>query len=433
MDERIMKVTIIIFSLIIVWTGVIKAQQMVDGIAAIVGQEIILNSEVEQYVQNYVLQNKINVMSNPEIYKSLKKEVLEKLIEQKILLTKADEDTITVTEREVDRYLDEQIRNLIARAGSESALESAFKSPMKKIRRDLRAETESRLKIETLRRKKFAEVKVSRREVEEFYNMYQDSLPVLKETVDISHLLKQIKPGGSSKEAALEKMIEIKEKVDAGEDFAELAKTYSEDPATSTRGGDLGFIKRGDLVTEFESVAFNLEPGEISDIVETQFGFHLIKMIEKRGEKIHTSHILIHLQPTEDDESRVIEELEALRQKALDGENFEALAIANSDDENVENDKGHLGTWEVDKLAIPEFKKVVANMEVGEISEPFKTDYGYHIVRLNLHEEPRTLSLEKDWDKLQNMALNFKIDNEYKSWIAMLKDDIPIEYKISSD
>lgn len=433
MDERIMKVTIIIFSLIIVWTGVIKAQQMVDGIAAIVGQEIILNSEVEQYVQNYVLQNKINVMSNPEIYKSLKKEVLEKLIEQKILLTKADEDTITVTEREVDRYLDEQIRNLIARAGSESALESAFKSPMKKIRRDLRAETESRLKIETLRRKKFAEVKVSRREVEEFYYMYQDSLPVLKETVDISHLLKQIKPGGSSKEAALEKMIEIKEKVDAGEDFAELAKTYSEDPATSTRGGDLGFIKRGDLVTEFESVAFNLEPGEISDIVETQFGFHLIKMIEKRGEKIHTSHILIHLKPTEDDESRVIEELEALRQKALDGENFEALAIANSDDENVENDKGHLGTWEVDKLAIPEFKKVVANMEVGEISEPFKTDYGYHIVRLNLHEEPRTLSLEKDWDKLQNMALNFKIDNEYKSWIAMLKDDIPIEYKISSD
>ncbi|MCK4755147.1 MAG: peptidylprolyl isomerase, partial [Calditrichia bacterium] len=335
-----MKVTIIIFSLIIVWTGVVKAQQMVDGIVAIVGQEIILNSEVEQYVQNYVLQNKINIRSNPEMYKSLKKEVLEKLIEQKILLTKADEDTITVTEREVDRYLDEQIRTLIARAGSESALESAFQNPMKKIRRDLRAETESRLKIETLRRKKFAEVKVSRREVEEFYNMYQDSLPVLKETVDISHILKQIKPGGSSKEAALEKIIEIKEKVDAGEDFSELAKTYSEDPSTSIRGGDLGFIKRGDLVTEFESVAFSLEPGEISDIVETQFGFHLIKMIEKRGEKIHTSHILIHLQPSEDDESRVIEELEALRQKSIDGENFEALAIANSDDENVENDKG---------------------------------------------------------------------------------------------
>jgi peptidyl-prolyl cis-trans isomerase SurA len=428
-----MKISRVIFSLIIFWAGLSNAQQLVDGVAAIVGQEFILNSEVDQYVQNYVLQNKINVMSNPEMYKSLKKDVLERLIEQKILITKADEDTITVTEREVDRYLEEQIRTLISRAGSETALEAAFQSPMKKIRRDLRAETENRLKIETLRRKKFAEVKVSRREVEEFYEMYQDSLPVLKEMVDISHILKQIKSGESSRDAALTKITEVKKKVDAGEDFEELAKTYSEDPATAVRGGDLGFINRGDLVTEFEAVAFNLEPGEISGIVETQFGFHVIKMIEKRGDKIHTAHILIQLQPTESDESRVIDELNVLRPKSLDGENFESLPIANSDDENVENDKGHLGTWEVDKLAIPEFKSIVVGMEAGQISDPFKTEYGYHIVRLNFREDSRTISLEKDWDKIQNMALNFKTDQEYKNWIAMLKEDIPIEYKVSTD
>jgi len=428
-----MKVTTLILSLIIIFTGILKAQQLVDGVAAIVGQELILNSEVEQFVQNYVLQNKINITTNPELYKSLKKEVIERLVEQKILLTKAEEDTITVTDRDVDRYLEEQVRNLITRAGSETALEAAFQAPMKKIRRDLRVETENRLKIETLRRKKFAEVKVSRREVEEFYTMYQDSLPVLKETVDISHILKQIKSGESSRESALEKIVAIKEKLDAGEDFAELAKKYSEDPATAARGGDLGFINRGDLVTEFESVAFNMEPGEISDIVETQFGFHIIKLTEKRGEKIQTSHILIQLKPTEADEMAVVKELNELRQRALNGENFETLALANSDDENVENDKGHLGTWEVDNLAIPQFKTIVTTMEVGEISEPFKTDYGYHIVRLNSHEKPRTLSLEKDWDKIQNLALNYKIDQEYKSWIAMLKDDIPIEYKIYTD
>lgn len=428
-----MKFTGLLLSIMILFTGLAYGQQLVDGVAAIVGQEIILNSEVEQYVQNYVLQNKINVTSNPEAYKAIKKQVLEGLVEQKILLTKADEDTITVTEREVDRYLEEQIRTLITRAGSESALESAFQSPMKKIRRDLRSETENRLKIETLRRKKFAEVKVSRREVEEFYTQYQDSLPTLKETVDISHILKQIKSGESSREVALTKISQVKEKIDAGEDFSELAKTYSEDPATSVRGGDLGFIKRGDLVTEFEEVAFNLEPGEISGIVETQFGFHIIKMTERRGEKIHTSHILIQLKPTEDDESRVKTELVSLKQRALDGESFETLAMENSDDENVQNDKGHLGTWEVDKLAIPQFKTVVKDMETGDISEPFKTEYGYHIVRLNFHEEPRTLSLEKDWDKLQNMALNFKVDREYKSWITGLKNDIPIEYKISAN
>jgi peptidyl-prolyl cis-trans isomerase SurA len=433
MYAKKMKLVTTILSFLITFTGVLQAQQLVDGIAAIVGQEIILSSEVEQYVQNYVLQNKINVRTNPELYKSLQKEVIERLVEQKILLTQADEDTITVADRDVDRYLEEQVRNLLERAGSETALESAFQAPMKKIRRDLRVETERRLKIETLRQKKFGKITVSRREVEEFYKTYHDSLPTIKETVDISHILMQVKPSEASKEAALKKIMAIKEKLDAGEDFAELAKKYSEDPATAPRGGDLGFINRGDLVPEFESVAFSLKPGEVSGIVETQFGYHIIKLTEKRGDKIQASHILIKLQPTEADEARVVEKLEALRQKALHGESFDSLALKYSDDENVKNDKGHLGTWEVDKLAIPEFKDIVTHMKVNDISEPFKTDFGYHIVRLNSREEPRALSLERDWDKIQTMALNYKIDREYKSWIAKLKEDIPIEYKITSD
>lgn len=413
--------------------GIVYGQQLVDGIAAIVGKEVILKSEVEQYVQSYVLQNKLNIMSDPQKYKELQTQVLERLIEQKILLTKADEDTITATDREIDRYLEEQIRTMIARVGSEAQLEAAFQSPMKKIRKDLRVETENRLKIETLRRTKFQGVKVSRREVEEFYKAYKDSLPQMKETVDISHILKQIKPGKTSQEKALEKIMQIKEKVDAGEDFSQLAKEYSEDPATSIRGGDLGFIKRGDLVTEYEEVAFSLEPNQVSDIVQTQFGYHIIKMIEKRGEKVHTAHILIQLKPTIDDEKQIIEELNAIRERIMNGENFEKVAVEESDDENVPNDKGHLGVWEVEKLAIPEFKNVVTKLKIGEISEPFKTDYGYHIVRLNAHEEPRTLSLEKDWEQIENMALNFKIDKEYKDWIVSLRNDIPIDYKLSFD
>lgn len=412
-------------------TANVYSQQLVDGISAIVGQEIILKSEVEQYVQNYVIQNKINIQSDPVKYQALQKEVLDRLIEQKILLTKADEDTITVTEREVDRYLEEQIRTLINRVGSEAELEAAFQNPMKKIRRDMRKETENRLKIETLRRNKFQGVKVTRREVEKFFSTYEDSLPKLAETVDISHILKQVKPGGSSKEEAENRIMAIKQKIEAGEDFNELAKEYSEDPGTSMRGGDLGFIKRGDFVPEFEEVAFKLEPGQLSDVVQTQFGFHLIKMIEKRGEKIHTSHILIQLKPAKSDEERVINELKDIRQQILSGKSFESMAIENSDDENVNNDKGHLGIWEIDKLAIPQFKTVVKKLNVGEISEPFKTDYGYHIVILKSHREPRTLSLEEDWEQIKNMALNFKIEKEYSEWIKSLKKDIPIEYKTS--
>jgi peptidyl-prolyl cis-trans isomerase SurA len=243
--------------------------------------------------------------------------------------------------------------------------------------------------------------------------------------------LKQVTPGGSSAEAAQAKIVEIKLKLEQGADFGELAKEYSEDPATAPRGGDLGFIKRGDLVKEFEEVAFSLEPNQVSDIVQTQFGYHIIKLIEKRGEKVHSAHILIQLKPTEEDEKRVANELEEIRQKILDGESFEKMAEDYSDDENVVNDKGHLGTWEVDKLAIPEIKGVVKNMEVGEISHPFKTSYGYHIVRLNMHNMPRAASLDKDWEQIKNMAMNYKMETEYKKWMAVLKEDIPIEYKIS--
>jgi peptidyl-prolyl cis-trans isomerase SurA len=280
-------------ALILFYGSSILAQQTVDGIAATVGQEIILKSEIEQFVQSYALQNKLNIRGDMNLLMNLQKQVLEKMIEQKIMLAKADEDTIKVDDRDVDKRVEEHIAYMIQQVGSEGKLEEAFQSPMRKIRKDLRKETVERMKIELLRRSKFQEVKVSRREIENFYQSFRDSLPVLEETVNISHILKQVKAGESSTQAALARIREIKRKLDEGASFAELAKEYSEDPATAKRGGDLGFTKRGDFVKEFEETAFNLSVGQVSDIVQTQFGFHIIKLLERRGEQIRTSHILV--------------------------------------------------------------------------------------------------------------------------------------------
>jgi len=405
-------------------------QQLIDGIAAVVGREIILKSEVDQFVQNYVIQNKVDVRTNPEALEKLRKQVLDRIVEQKVLLTQAEEDTIIADERDIDKRVEEQLNYFIQQVGSEAKLEEAFQIPISKIKRNLRKDATDLLRIEILREKKFGNVKITRKEVENFFTTYKDSLPTMPETVDISHILKQIRAGGESRKKALEKIHLIQDKLNAGENFSDLAKQYSEDPASAKRSGDLGFTKRGDFVREYEEVAFLLSNGEVSDIVETQFGFHIIKLIEKRGEQIRTSHILIQMKPVEEDESRVVEELKSIRESYLSGAKFDSLAMIHSDDENVENDKGHLGLWQVDKLAIPAFKEVIQNLKSGEVSEPFKTEYGYHILKLIDHKLQREVSLETDWERIHQIALNYKVESEYSKWLTTFKKEIPIEYRV---
>ena len=252
-------------------------------------------------------------------------------------------------------------------------------------------------------------------------------MPNKQETVEISHILKLVKPSEEALSAAYSKAEAILKQLKNGADFEKLAEQYSDDKASAKRGGDLGLISRGDFVNEFETAAFQLKDGEISDIVQTQFGFHIIQMIERRGEKIHTRHILIQVLPTEQDELRVINELKEIRNRALAGEDFSELALQYSDDENVQKDHGYLGEFETDKLVIPEFQSVVKKLKPGEISEPFKTDFGYHIVLLNKRNEARKINLDDDWAKIQEVALNFKMEKEYKKWIEELKQKIPIE------
>lgn len=403
-----------------------RSQQLVDGIAAVIGNEIILRSEIEQHIQNYVIQNKIDINQNRNIIDNLRGQILERLIEQKILLNKAVEDTLKVDDQLVDQRVEERLNYLITQVGSEEKLEQLFGGSMKKIRKDTRQIIKEQMLVELARSNKFKGIKVSRREVEDFYTAYKDSLPIMEETVDISHILKLITPSENAQMSAHEKISLILDRIKKGEDFATLAAQYSQDPASAKRGGDLGLINRGDFVPEFESVAFSLKDGEISDIVQTQFGFHIIQMIERRGEKVRTRHILIQVAPTMDDENRVLETLKQLRLRALEGEDFSALALENSNDENVTKDNGHLGAFESNKLVIPQFKSVLDTMQPGQISEPFRTDYGYHIVRLNDRQPRRTLTLSGDWQQIEQFALNKKMENEYYKWIEELKMSISI-------
>jgi len=420
----VLVVTVFVCSTTLAWS-----QQLLDGIAAIVGDEIILESEVAQYAATLALQMKLDIQNEPQKFDELQKNSLQNLIVQKILLTKAREDTIVVEDSQVEQVLEQQINQWIQQIGSERKVEEYFGSSMNKIKRRVRKEIREHLMVEKLQQQKLQEVKITRQEVEQFYQTNRDSLPELKESVEISHILLQVTPGAESKQQAREKIAGILERLRSGEDFAELARQYSEDPGSAAKGGELGFIQRGDFVKDFEEKAFALQPGQISDIVETQFGFHIIQMLERRGEKINVRHILIRTRPTKADEERTLKLLLAIRDSCLAGADFAEMAKRYSNDETTADKGGYLGWFEVEKLQLPEFKSVVKELKIGEISQPFRTRFGYHIVKLLNRREGGKLSLQRDWEQIEQWALMDKRSRLMQKWVEELKKNLYIEIK----
>jgi peptidyl-prolyl cis-trans isomerase SurA len=409
----------------------VPAQQTVDGIVAVVGNEIILVSDLTTLLYQYSMQTGQNVFNDRALMEKMQKQLLRRMIDEKVLLIKAEEDTIIADDERVEQVLDQQIGGFIQQAGSPEALEKAYGMPLAKIKKEFRQQIANRMIIEQLRQKYFSDVKVSRREVENFYKHYQDSLPQMDEIVDISHILMRVTPSPESLQEAYAKITAIKEKLDNGEDFTALAEKYSEDPSAAVNKGDLGWVSRGDFVKEFEEAAFALEPGEISDIVQTQFGFHIIQLIDKSGERVRTRHILIRLQPTGEDERRVVNRLNDIRVKVLSGKDtFEEMALKNSDDPNVGGDKGRLGEFAVGKFQVPAFDEAVKGMQPGDISAPFKTDFGYHILLLHSRQASRPISLNDDWQRVEQLAKDFKSSQEFEKWLEELRQEIPIEIKL---
>jgi len=407
----------------------VQAQQLVDGIAAIVGDEIILHSEVNQYAISLALQMGVDIQKESDKFDELRRRTLKNLIAQKILLAKAREDSIEVEDKQVDQVLDSQIQNMIDQLGSESRVEEYFGMPIKRLKRQLRDEVKNQLLVEKLQQQKFSKLTVTRREVEEFFRTYRDSLPEVKEAVEIRHILLKITPSEEAKRKARERLADILKRIREGADFAEMARMYSEDPGSAPKGGDLGMIQRGDFIQEFEEVAFSLKPGEISNIVETQLGYHLIQLVERRGEKIRVRHILIRVEPTEEDENRTRERMEKIRERALKGKDFGELAKKYSDDETTADKGGYLGWFEIDEMQIPEFRRALLGVKPGEITQPFKTRYGYHIVKVENRRERHRLSLEEDWEQIEQMALADKRQREFEKWVEKLKANVHIEIK----
>jgi peptidyl-prolyl cis-trans isomerase SurA len=400
--------------------------QALDRVVAIVDNEVILESELNAQIQFLALNNKIDPKTP-----GLKEEVLQNLINEKLLVAKAIEDSITVTDDEVQQQLEVAIQQRVQQVGSEAKLEELYGMPLSKIKREYRDEMRKNLLAQKLQQQRVGNATVSRFEVEEFYKTFKDSLPPVPEQLEMSRIFMTPKPSSKEKEDTHARMQRLVDSLRAGADFADLARRYSQDPGSAQQGGDLGFVRRGQFVTEFEAAVFSLGIGQVSNIIETAFGFHVVQLLDRRGDAVHARHILLRIPRTETSDSSTIATLDSLREHALSGENFAELAKKYSEDKESNLIGGMLPPVDLEQLEKDWYPSVI-DLKPGEISKAFRVssqaasgaNYGYQIVLLRKRTPAHKMTLDQDYHKIEAMALNYKRQKDYQAWMQELRKKI---------
>ena len=420
------KISLLVFSLQIL-TLPLLAQDVVEGIVAVIGDKAILKSEIEQQY----LQLKASDVTNT----NLRCEVMEELMFQKLLSHHAEVDSLEVTEDEINDAIDQRIDYFISQIGSEKKLEEYFGKTISQIRLEFQSIFREQRLAQRMESKITSNLKVTPQDVLKFYNKIpEDSLPLFPEEIYLSQLVVYPQVDKSERERITKKLNGFKQRVENGEDFAFLASLYSDDPGSSKVGGDLGFVKKGKLVPKFESVAFRLQEGELSDIVETKFGFHLIQMVKRRGQEFNIRHILIKPSISSNAIENAKTKLDSIIQFMVkDSLSFEQLAIKYSEDDSKNNG----GVIVNPQTGSPSFvleelefsvSSTINGLKENEYSKPtvfvsFDGRKGCRIINVDRIIEEHQANLKEDYDRIQSVALQemkVKVLNEWKK--DMLKE-----------
>lgn len=269
------------------------------------------------------------------------------------------------------------------------------------------------------------------KDVDSFYATYKDSLPFEPERVHLAHILIAVKPGEAPVKKALAKIKLVEQRLKAKASFARLAERYSEDPETAQRGGDMGWVKKGSTMPEFEDLAFSLKPGETTPGVQTPFGFEVFRCLAKEADSVHILRILIRVLPDASDSVKAMKRVAVLQERIKAGENFGELAKSWSDDDSTKAKGGDLGMMDVQQLA-PALKEAIASLKPGEVSEPLRQDltpsvYAYSLVELIQRIPAKRLTLETDRDKITEMAKNKKLQDKLDAYLKDLRAKTFIE------
>ncbi len=399
---------------------------IIDRVVATVGGEIILLSEVQE---QYSFAKK----DQPDLPPDYQCMVLQNLIVQKLLVNQAKLDSIEVKDEEVEIQIDSRIDRLRAYFNQDDkAIEEFYGQSVDEMKAMLSTDMRNQLLAERMQSKVTEKATITPLEVQRFFsNIPKDSLPYFNSEVEIREIVYKPKVSPEERQKALTRLEDIRKRIlEKGEDFAELAKKFSDDLGSGAQGGDLGFQKRGTFVTEFEAMAYKLDANQISPVIETEFGFHIIQLLERRGNLIHCRHILLKPEITDTDLENAKNSLDSLRQQIIDGKMTFTEAVKRFGDKNQQsyNNDGRVANprsgntfFEISDLETSVFF-AIDGLNEGDIAHSiqFKGQDGsdlFRLVQLVSRSKPHKADLKLDYGKIQSAALEQKKGDYTEKWV----------------
>ncbi len=418
-----------------------KDPLILDRVVAVVGKYPILQSDIE----NQMIQFRTEITSlpgDPRCY------FLESLLVSKLLLSQAEIDSIIVTDDEAQREVENKLQNFIYKAGSEENLVNYFKKSILEIKKDLFKPQKENMISQRMSEEITKGIEVTPSEVQKFYrNLPANQIPLRPETLEIREIV--LKPSVSESEITRiqGRLNEFRDRIIKGESFTTLAVLYSEDQASATAGGALGLIPRSSLAPEYAAAAFNLKGNDVSRVVKTDFGYHIIQLIERRGDLINTRHILMSPKPSIEEKAVIQGRLDSIATAIREGKiTFEAAAQRYSEEKDTRSNGGLLlnqgnpqnpnsqnrnTTWFEPQELAPEVLNAIRNLKVGEISQIFETRDAnnkpvFKMISIKSRRPAHKADLKLDYPYLQTLALNQRRQEVLNDWIEKKQKSIYI-------
>lgn len=431
MMKRLFATSLILLS----FFGLQAQTEVLDKVVATIGGELLLLSEVEEQFALFEAQNG----PAPE---DLRCQIMGQLMANKLLLNQAKLDSVEVSEVEVEAQLNARIERILGYMNNDvSQFETYYGQSINDVKEQFREDLKNQITTDRMRGKIMESISVTPSEVKTFFNSIpRDSLPYFNSEVEIGEIVYKPKVNDTQRKIAIDKLEGIRKQiVEDSIDFAQMAQRYSED-GSARMGGDLGWTKRGNFVPEFEAAAYNLENGEISDVVESEFGFHLIQLLARRGNSINVRHILIKPEITDNDLELAHNHLDSVRQLIqADTFNF-SIAVKLFSDEDMQsyNNDGRMVNpvtgntfFEIGDLD-PDIYFTIDTMDINEVSAPFefKGPTGetlFRIVQLQSRSAPHKANLQQDYAKIQDAAIQSKQNDYISGWVQEKIDATYVE------